>query len=613
MSLPLPVSAVAIANHLWQSTLFSAVAAALALTFKKNHARIRFSLWLAASVKFLLPGSLLVGLGSYFARPMPGNRVPFYLAIDQVSKPFAAPIRNAGHAAAHLSMQGETLGAIWLAGMAAVLGYWWLRWRRVSAMIRRSRPLLQGREAELLRKLERAGAVSGVRRPMRLLLSQESMEPGICGILRPVLIWPDGFSEHLTDAQMRAILVHELGHVQRRDNLVASLHMLVEAIFWFHPLVWWIGARMVEERERACDEAVLELGNPPEVYAESILKACKFCVEAPLTCVSGVAGSNLKRRIARIMNPHSVQNLTLGRKLLLALMASAAVAGPIALGAFHAPQLSAQSLHGAGGISAAASAPHASFDTVSVKSSQSGGPGDQIEIQPYSFRYTNASIKKLIAFAYGIEAFQVAGIPDSLDSERYDIEATWKDTTWNEAAAEPMAGPPPPPPPPGGLSGAPKNHLHPFQLQAMVQSLLADQFHLKWTQQSQQLPIYVLEVGSSGPKLTATPTTPPPASFHGEAVTSVRTQIQSGEGNVSMQNAPAGAVASFLAMQFNRQVVDKTGLTGHYDIALQWTAGSDETASLTAAVEQQLGLKLESQEGPVEVLAVNRVEKPAEN
>ena len=193
MSLPLPVSAVAIANHLWQSTLFSAVAAALALTLKKNHARIRFSLWLAASVKFLLPGSLLVSFGGYFARPMPGNRVPFYLVIDQVSQPFAAPIRNASHAAAHLSMQTETLGAIWLAGMAAVLGYWWLRWRRVSAMIRRSQPLLQGREAELLRELERAGAVSGVRRRMTLLLSQESMEPGICGILRPVLIWPDGF------------------------------------------------------------------------------------------------------------------------------------------------------------------------------------------------------------------------------------------------------------------------------------------------------------------------------------------------------------------------------------------------------------------------------------
>ena len=58
--------------------------------------------------------------------------------------------------------------------------------------------------------------------------------------------------------------------------------MLVEAMFWFHPLVWWIGARLVEERERACDEEVLSLGSEPRVYAEGILNVCKLYVESPL-------------------------------------------------------------------------------------------------------------------------------------------------------------------------------------------------------------------------------------------------------------------------------------------------------------------------------------------
>ena len=66
---------------------------------------------------------------------------------------------------------------------------------------------------------------------------------------------------------MKAILVHERCHIRCHDNLVAAIHMLVEAIFWFHPLVWWIGARLVEERERACDEEVLRRGADPEAYA----------------------------------------------------------------------------------------------------------------------------------------------------------------------------------------------------------------------------------------------------------------------------------------------------------------------------------------------------------
>ena len=84
----------------------------------------------------------------------------------------------------------------------------------------------------------------------------------------------------------------------------------MEAIFWFHPLVWWIGARLIEERERACDEEVLRLGNHPSIYAESILKTCQFYLESPLPCLSGVTGSDLKKRITQIMNASLTTNLT---------------------------------------------------------------------------------------------------------------------------------------------------------------------------------------------------------------------------------------------------------------------------------------------------------------
>ena len=89
--------------------------------------------------------------------------------------------------------------------------------------------------------------------------SRNSYVPGVFGIVRPVLLWPRDIETRLDDAQVRAILAHELAHVRRRDNLTAAVHMVVEAIFWFYPLVWWIGSRLVNERERACDEEVVRL------------------------------------------------------------------------------------------------------------------------------------------------------------------------------------------------------------------------------------------------------------------------------------------------------------------------------------------------------------------
>src|SRR5437899_9056139 len=105
--------------------------------------------------------------------------------------------------------------------------------------------------------------------------------------------------------------------------------MIVEAIFWFHPLVWWIGAKLVEERERACDEDVLRLGSEPRVYAEGILNVCKHYLQSPLSCVAGVTGSNLKKRIEAIMSTRIVSKLNFPRKVALAVLGITAVTTPI--------------------------------------------------------------------------------------------------------------------------------------------------------------------------------------------------------------------------------------------------------------------------------------------
>ena len=181
------------------------------------------------------------------------------------------------------------------------------------------------------------------------------MEPGIFGIARPVLIWPEGISAHLEDAHLEAILAHEVWHVRRRDNLAAAVHMLVEALFWFHPLVWWLGARLVDERERACDEEVVAMGGERHVYAESILKVCEFCVGSPLACVSGVTGSDLKRRMVYIMTERIARKLDFGRKLLLSTAGVLALALPLVFGLVNAPKMRAQDQAATAGASASKS------------------------------------------------------------------------------------------------------------------------------------------------------------------------------------------------------------------------------------------------------------------
>jgi bla regulator protein blaR1 len=109
--------------------------------------------------------------------------------------------------------------------------------------------------------------------PIRAVSSPALLEPGVFGVFRPVMLVPEGILDRLTAEQLKGVIAHELRHVYHRDNLMAAIHMFVETVFWFHPLVWWIGKRMVAERELACDEEVLQMGSEPRTYAEGILNS----------------------------------------------------------------------------------------------------------------------------------------------------------------------------------------------------------------------------------------------------------------------------------------------------------------------------------------------------
>ena len=598
----------ALTNHIWQSTVFGAVAGLLTLVFRQNHARVRYWLWLAASVKFLVPFTLLVTIGSHFGWHKTYLRAAAPIAIERIG-PVFAPVITASVVAPVKSNLSSLIPvlvlAIWFCGCAAVLVVWLLRWRRVSGIIRAAEPLTEGREVETLRRL---------RTPIQIVSSNAALEPGVLGIWRPILFWPYGISDRLSDAQLEAILAHEAAHIRRRDNLAAAIHMLVEAIFWLHPLVWWIGVRLLEERENACDQVVLRFRSEPQAYAEGILKVCEYCLEAPLLCVSGVSGADLKKRIQAIVAHRVVLDLGWPRKLLLAIAGIAAVALPIGIGLVNAPPSLAQTQSN---ISAAAPLPQ--FEVASIKPAAPDQRGQFIRPGANGgLNINNMPLKELIVIAWRIQPFQISGGPPWIESARYDISAK------------------------------PEHKPERDQVLLMLQSLLADRFELKVHHETKELPIYALVLankdGKLGPQLTESkegsctpfdPSRPPPPPDPGKPPVMGCGGMMMGPDRITAIGVAVSQLAPVLARTLERTVVDKTGLTGKYDIQAQWTPDQTQLAamrgngplppdmptpqfdpngpSLFTALQEQLGLKLESQKGPVDVIVIDRVERPSEN
>ena len=568
----------ALGNHLWQSTLLAIASGLFTLFLRKNQARARYWLWFAASVKFLIPLSLLVAMGSHLPWPRgsAGMHTGLYVAMEQVSQPFTpstmpviSPLAPSTVSQSATHLLPALFIAAWLCGFVMVLYVWCVRWSRISRAIREAVPLREGREVEALRRI---GCITGIRQRIELLSSRASLEPGIFGIAHPVLVWPEGISERLDDAHLEAILAHELWHVRRRDNLVATIHMVVEAIFWFHPLVWWLGARLVEERERACDEEVLESGSDRQVYAESILKVCEFCVESPLDCVSGVTGADVKNRIVRIMTESVARRLDFRRKLLVGAFALVAVAAPVVFGLVSGTASRAGSQPQTKGANATV------YEVASIKPNKSDNGLFKMMFEQNGFSATSVTMMMLIRTAYGVNDNQIFGAPNWLNSERYDIEARM-----DSAVAD-------------GLRKLSEDQRN-VERRRMLQALLADRFKLTLHRETKQLGGYVLVIARNGPKLKeAKPGDTYPNGFQGAdggsgAGMFKLGRFHGGRGELIGQGLPMAKLVRLLSENIlNRGVLDNTGLTGSYDFTLQWTIADESQGPMfKGAGEDQQG------------------------
>lgn len=299
----------------------------------------------------------------------------------------------------------------------------------------------------------------------------------------------------------------------------------------------------------------------------------------------------------------SVVQMTIGWTILLAALLVAAVPSAQT----PAPQ-----------TAPAASSASPKFEVAAIKPNKSGEPFMRIGVQPGGrFTATNVPVRDLIRSAYQVQPFQLVGGADWIGTERFDITAK----------AE------------GEITMAPPGTVGPMQW--MLRSLLAERFKLVAHEEERELPIYSLIFARTdkklGPKLQVStidcqgiinaargggPPAIPPPTASGRPTCGMRV----GPGQIMAGGFPMSNLANALAPMVQRYVIDRTGLTGNYDMEVAFTPeqmpqGGGANApnfdpngpSIYTALQEQLGLKLDSQRGPVKVLVIDSVERPTED
>jgi bla regulator protein BlaR1 len=226
--------------------------------------------------------------------------------------------------------------------------------------------------------------------------------------------------------------------------------------------------------------------------------------------------------------------------------------------------------------------PH--FDVVAIRENTSPSGGAGMSLRDGSLQVNNLLLKSLITSAYGVREVLIFGLPGWAEEAHYDIRAKVTD-------ADPKV-----------LDGMSRE-----QRRALMAAMLEDRFHLKLHPVMKTLPVYDLVVASGGPKFRE-------SLRHG-----VEPHLEVRKTEFSATNASILGLSYFLEEVVERTVIDKTGLSGTYDLHLQWAPDltgvpdSDTLPSIFTALQEQLGLKLQPDKGPVKTLIVDHIERPSEN
>jgi bla regulator protein blaR1 len=487
--------------------------------------------------------------------------------------------------------QSSLLLAAWAIGTAlfllpVIVGLWQIRLLRRSGM-----PWQHGQSI-----VEALALDAGIHRQVDVRLHEALPGPMTCGVLHPAIVLPRD-AENWDGQDLNRAIIHELEHVRRGDWVTCSLARAISAAYWFHPFVWIAWRKLVLEAERSCDDAVLERSEATD-YANQLVGLAKQQLtkqRSPLLAM--VNRADLAKRVGALLDTRQRRGRVGILSAVLACAAAAALVIAMApLKLVAAPQAASQPLQPA-------------FDVASIRLSKSDTPGPRFAPGPQSFAAESATLRDLVLEAYGLKDFQVSGGPRWTNADRFDVQAKG-----------------------GDAAGAGPGRL--FTEIPKLQTLLQERFKLVIHRETRELPIYELTVAKDGFKLQplkdgACVPRDPQVRGAGRNPLGTCGYLGFGRGTLEAASMRMSELADAFSMLTGRTVVDKTGIAGTFRVQLTYipdesltrlagpppnpaTRASDGP-DLFTAMQEQLGLKLESAKGPVPVIVIDSVERPSEN
>ena len=343
----------ALIHSVWQAALIAAAAAAALALSRRRSPEVRYAIACAALAAMLAApaatGALIAGGGFVLAPPADPPRTGAAATAPQgrVLRITPLPLATSGnYPAPSLDRLLPALVYGWVAGVVLLMGrlaggYW---------RIRRLRHAGTGQAASRWQPNAQALADRmGLTVAFRVVESTLVRTPAALGWLRPTILLPVAAFSGLSPMQVEALLAHELAHIRRRDYAINLLQTLAESLLFFHPAVWWISARIREEREHCCDDAAVAACGEPRAYAEALAEIATWRAGHPALSLGATSGG-LVRRIRRLLDAPGQPAANSGAP---GLFAAAVVLASLAAAAI-APSLRAQGAPSQGGTAASA-------------------------------------------------------------------------------------------------------------------------------------------------------------------------------------------------------------------------------------------------------------------
>lgn len=572
-------------HFLWQGTLIVAVYAVLRSMARSSNPQRRYLLACVALAALALAPPI-----TWFSLQAPAGIPAAHAPVSAAHLPAAAtPLAAPLFPAPTVTPPRDILPWVVLAWLAGAMVFsirltgGWLAALRLRSRFVRPAP------AEWQQALQRLADRLRVTRPVRLLVSAVAQTPAVIGWIRPVVLVPAGALAGLPADQLEALLLHELAHIRRADYLVGIVQSIAEALLFYHPAVWWVSDHIRTERELCCDDIAVAATGDVLTYARA-LAAVETSRLSPVCAAAN--GGSLVNRVARLLGrPRPAPRAASGA----AALTGALLLASTALVVFAQP------------------AAKPKFEVTSVKVSQEV---HSMYVRPQTGgRFiANGTIRLVISNAFQLQNFQIVGTPQWAGTEMYAIEAK--------------------------AEGNPSRD----QMWPMVQSMLEDRFQLKSHWEARELPVYALTAVKSGLKLVppakhceATDLYAPPVSGSGVPCGRIAIRLEPSGAQLRGDAVPMEELTRILGIVLGRKVIDQTGFTGKFDLQMDFTPDGTTAGlpvlsgptqpgnpnppppaepgapSVFTVLQQQLGLKLDSTKGPVEVLVVDRLEKPAAN